>query len=243
MNRVVYFTGCFSNYYNPEIAKALVFVMEKNGIDVIVPEQVCCGMPMMANANLKGTKKNFEKIVHLLFLASEKKYPILTTCPTCNIMLKKEGKAFFPSEEASYVSQNVYDSSEFVVMLESLGRLNKNFGSLKLNVLYHNPCHLKIQNIEATLKILEFIPGINVLATNRDCCGMGGSFGMKRKNFSVSYAVASKVWKMVEELRPDAVVTECGGCGLQISAKNNIKVYHPMVLLRMAYTEASKEAV
>jgi glycerol-3-phosphate dehydrogenase subunit C len=71
---------------------------------------------------------------------------------------------------------------------------------------------------------------------------MGGSFGMKRKNYPISYAIGSKVWKMVEELKPDAVITECGGCGLQISSKTGIRIYHPIVLVKMAYSVASKEA-
>lgn len=236
MDKVVYFTGCFSNYYDPEISKAFLWVMEKNGIDVIVPDQACCGMPMMANANLKGAKKNFQKIVRSLFEASEKIYPIVTTCPSCNIMLKKEGKAFFPSEEANYISERVFDSSQFIMYLDSQKRLNKDFGRIEIRVLYHNPCHLKVQNMEDTLKLLKMIPGIHVLGINRDCCGMAGSFGMKRGNYSFSYLIGSKVWRMVEELKVDAVVTECGGCGLQISSKNKIRIYHPMVLLKMAYS-------
>ncbi|MCX7857248.1 MAG: heterodisulfide reductase-related iron-sulfur binding cluster [Deltaproteobacteria bacterium] len=242
MDKVVYFTGCFSNYYDPEISKSLVYVMEKNGIEVIVPGQLCCGMPMMANANFKGAKRNYTKIVRSLYEASKGTYPIVTTCPSCNMMLKKEGKAFFPSEEAEYVSQNIYDSSEFIVLLDLNNKLNKDFGRLELKVLYHNPCHLKVQNIEATLYVLKLIPGIQVLGINRDCCGMGGSFGMKKKNYPISSAIGKKIWKMVEDLKPDGVVTECGGCGLQISSKTPIQIYHPMVLIKMAYSAAAQEA-
>ncbi|MCS7280104.1 MAG: heterodisulfide reductase-related iron-sulfur binding cluster [Desulfobacterota bacterium] len=242
MDKVVYFTGCFSNYYDPEIAKSFVTVMEINEIEVLVPEQVCCGMPIMANANYKGAKRNFEKIVRSLFKASEGKYPIVTTCPSCNMMLKKEGKTFFPSAEANYVSSMIYDSSEFVMNLDLKRKLNRFFGRLELKVLYHNPCHLKVQNIDATIYVLKLIPGIEVIGINRDCCGLGGSFGMKRKNYPISYAIGTKIWRMVEELKPDAVVTECGGCGLQISSKRPVKIYHPMVLLNMAYSAASHEA-
>jgi len=242
MDKVVYFTGCFANYYDPEIPKAFLYVMQKNGIDVIIPHQICCGMPMMANGNYKGAKKNFQKIMEFLYKASELKYPIVTTCPSCNMMLKKEGKAFFPSDEADYISQRIYDASEFLAFLDADNRLDKNFGRIDLKVLYHNPCHLKVQNIGATLHMLGLIPGIEVLGKNRDCCGMGGSFGMKRKNYPISYAIGSKVWKMVEELKPDAVITECGGCGLQISSKTGIRIYHPIVLVKMAYSVASKEA-
>lgn len=233
---VVYFTGCFANYYNPEIGKAFVEVMERNQVRVFVAEQICCGMPIMANANYLKAKKNYEKIIKELYGMSEGKYPIVTTCPSCNMMLKKEGKAFFPLEEADYVSKNLYDSSEFLILLDSRGKLTREFGRLDLKVVYHNPCHLKVQNIDATVKLLSMVPGIELLGINRDCCGLGGSFGMKTKNYEISRKIAYKTWKMVEDLKVDAVITECGGCGLQISSKGGIKIYHPMELIRMAYS-------
>ena len=52
--KIVYFSGCYANYYDPQIGKAFVEVMETNGIEVLVAEQKCCGMPMMSNGNTKG---------------------------------------------------------------------------------------------------------------------------------------------------------------------------------------------
>ena len=51
-NKVVYYTGCWANYYGPEIGQAFVEVMRENGFEVLVPEQKCCGMPMMAKGEI-----------------------------------------------------------------------------------------------------------------------------------------------------------------------------------------------
>ena len=57
--KIVYYPGCFSNYYDPEIGKSLINIMEMNGIEVLIHEQICCGMPMMSNGNIEGARKNF----------------------------------------------------------------------------------------------------------------------------------------------------------------------------------------
>jgi glycerol-3-phosphate dehydrogenase subunit C len=46
---VVYYHGCATMYYEPFIGKAAVAVFEHNGYEVIVPEQNCCGLPLLSN--------------------------------------------------------------------------------------------------------------------------------------------------------------------------------------------------
>lgn len=235
-DRVVYFTGCFSNYYDPEIGIALVEIMERNSIEVIVPEQKCCGMPMMANGNLEGARKNFNFNVKNLTEAASSKYKIITTCPSCNMMLKREGLPFFDSDNARSVSKNIYDASEYLLELYKKGKLDINFYEMHIKVFYHNPCHLKVQNIiEAPLKLLKLIPGLEIVKVNTSCCGMGGSYGMKKQNFDRSQGIAKKIWEDVKASQADILVTECGGCGLQIRAGTGIKVLHPLILLNRAY--------
>jgi glycerol-3-phosphate dehydrogenase subunit C len=233
---LVYFHGCFANYYEPEMGKSLVEVMERNGFDVIAPEQKCCGMPMMANSNRPGAKKNFDFNVKSLARAAAPGYDIITTCPSCNEMLRREGTHLFDSEEARFVSSRMYDASEYLVRLHREGRLNTNFGEIKLKVFYHNPCHLKVQGLtEESLTLLKLIPGIDVVGTNMNCCGMGGSYGMKKINFDRSSSIAGKVWVEAKASGAQVAVTECGGCGLQIQAGTGLRIIHPIVLLNQAY--------
>ena len=107
---VVYFSGCYANYYDPRIGQAFVEVMQTNDIDVLVAEPKCCGMPMMSNGNLKGAKRNFDEIVHSLSQMAAPGLDIVTTCPSCSLMLKKEGLPFFDSEEARFVSSRVVNA-------------------------------------------------------------------------------------------------------------------------------------
>ena len=47
---VVYFHGCSANYYEQHVADAAVAILKRNGFETIIPEQVCCGLPMISNA-------------------------------------------------------------------------------------------------------------------------------------------------------------------------------------------------
>ncbi len=235
-DKVVYFHGCFANYYSPDMGRSLVEVMERNGFGVIAPEQKCCGMPMMANSNRAGAKRNFDFNVKSLAAAAAPGYDIITTCPSCNEMLRREGAHLFDSAEARFVAERIYDASEYLVRLHRAGKLDIRFRELKLKIFYHNPCHLKVQNLtEESLTLLKLIPGIEVAGVNMNCCGMGGSYGMKKVNYERSTAIAGKVWTEVKASGADIVVTECGGCGLQIQAGTGMKIVHPMMLLNKAY--------
>jgi len=233
--KVIYYAGCFANYYDPEVGKALIKILRRSGIEVILPEQKCCGMPMLANGNLKGARENIEYNLKSLTRAASPDHDILTTCPSCNLMLRKECLAFFESEEARFVSSHVYDAGEYLLRLHRQGRLNLDLREMPLRVFYHNPCHLKVQNLtREPVELLKLIPALVVSGVNTSCCGMGGSYGMKKANYDLSVAIAEKVWREVKAASADLVVTECGGCKLQIESGTGAKVVHPLVLLDQA---------
>ena len=235
--KVVYFAGCYANYFDPQIGVALVEVMETNGIEVLVAEPKCCGIPMMSNGDIEGAKKNFNEIVQFLSDMAAPGLDIITTCPSCNLMLKKEGLPFFDSEEARFVSSRVLNAPEYLVRLLRQGRLDTMFGQTPLKVLYHNPCHLKVQGIrKEPVALLELIPGIRVCKVVDSCCGMGGSYGMKAAHYDLSVKIARKLWGEIEDAEVDAVATECGTCMLQIEARQDTKkAVHPIVLINDAY--------
>ena len=240
--KVVYFSGCYANYYDPRIGEAFVEVMETNGIEVLPVEQKCCGMPMMSNGNIKGAKKNFNEIVQSLADLAASGLDIITTCPSCSLMLKKEGLPFFDSAEARFVSSRVLNAPEYLVRLLHQGRLDTMLGQTPLKVMYHNPCHLKVQGIrKEPVTLLELIPGIRVSKVVDSCCGMGGSYGMKAAHYDLSVKIARKLWEEIEDADVDAVATECGTCMLQIEARQDTKkAIHPIVLFNDAYKNISR---
>ena len=242
--KVVYFSGCYANYFDPQIGVAFVEVMETNGIEVLVAEQKCCGIPMMSNGDIEGAKKNFNEMVRSLSDMAAPDLDIITTCPSCNLMLKKEGLSFFASEEARSVSNRVLDAPEYLNRLFRQGKLDTRFEETPLRVMYHNPCHLKVQGIRReTVTLLELIPGIGVTKVVDSCCGMGGSYGMKAAHYDMSVQIARKLWEEIEDASVDCVATECGTCMLQIEARQKAKkAVHPVVLMNDAYVKVDETA-
>ena len=87
--KVAYFSGCTAKYFFPDVAKAVVEVFERNGVEVYYPEQKCCGMPPLLegdrNLTLEFARFNVERLAEVV----EKGYDIVCSCPTCGYMLKK----------------------------------------------------------------------------------------------------------------------------------------------------------
>lgn len=98
--KVAYFAGCTANYLFPEVPKAAVAVLQKNGVEVYCPEQKCCGMPSLLEGD-RQTTLNFVRLnMQHLSAAVSDGYDIVCSCPTCGFMLRevlKEG-AYFSAE-------------------------------------------------------------------------------------------------------------------------------------------------
>ena len=235
--RVAYYSGCFANYYYPEVGEAMVKVLEKNGIKVMVPDQVCCGLPMMAKGNTKGAYQNLEHNTRTLSQAVSEGYIIITTCSSCSLFMKRDYPLWMRgSQLAKQVSQNLYHFSEYLLLLHDRGELDTDFRPITQTVFYHTPCHLRAQETgDATVKLLQLIPGITIKHISTECCGMGGAYGYEKVNYELSKEIASKLYSEIKENPTDRIVTDCGGCKLQIEAGTARKVDHPIILVKEAY--------
>jgi glycerol-3-phosphate dehydrogenase subunit C len=108
--KVAYFAGCTAQYLFPEVAKAAVEVMERNGMTVYIPEQKCCGMPSLLEGDRAFTAElaafNLEKLGEVV----DEGYDIACSCPTCGYMLK------------NVLSEGAYFSRDYLAMLKKLQR-------------------------------------------------------------------------------------------------------------------------
>jgi len=234
--KVAYYTGCFANYYYPQVGEATVEVLHQSGIEVIVPEQVCCALPMMAKGNLKGAYENMEYNTQVLSRLVLDGYALITTCSSCGLFIKQDYPRLLGTEAAKQVAQGLYHITEYLLKLHERGRLNTDFRLMYQTVFYHTPCHLRAQQIgRPTVKLLWLIPGITVKKISEECCGMGGAYGYETVNYELSKEIASKLYSEIKENPTDRIVTDCGGCKLQIKAGTTVKVDHPIILVKEAY--------
>jgi glycerol-3-phosphate dehydrogenase subunit C len=234
--KVAYYSGCFANYYYPEVGEATVEVLRKNGIEVIVPDQVCCGLPMIAKGNTRGVYKNLEDNTRILSQAVSDGYALVTTCSSCSLFIKQDYPRLLNSEAARQVAQNLYHITEYLLKLHERGELNTDFGYITQTVFYHTPCHLRAQEIGSpSVRVLELIPGTVIKQVSTECCGMGGAYGYEKVNYELSKKIADKLYREIKENPTDRIVTDCGGCKLQIEAVTGRQVDHPIILVKEAY--------
>ena len=175
--KVAYFAGCTARYFFPEVAVAAVQVLEHNNIEVMVPEQHCCGMPAMLEGDRQLALKYAGQNMASLSEAVEEGYEIVCSCPTCGYMLKRiwrlgadmalsetyplriqsrhlnevlrEKGAFsaLSQERRIRISENTSDMGEYLTTLHRSGGLETKFRPFKAKAAYYPPCHLREQRV------------------------------------------------------------------------------------------------
>jgi FAD/FMN-containing dehydrogenase/Fe-S oxidoreductase len=240
--KVAIFHGCFANYTeNRDIAIAHVQVLEKNGIEVVVPKgQNCCGIPLLSNGLGQVAQKKGRNNAKIFAEYVNKGYDVVTQCSSCYATLKDElHETLVGNEESKLVRDNTYLFTEYILKLQEEGILNTDFnGSMKKGIRlgYHEPCHLISTGKKGTsVKMLQQLENIDVTPLKTECCGQLGSWAFKNKNYKYGQIVAER--SLYPEANRDdieALVTDCPTCKLQLLNVDK-EIYHPTQVLRDAY--------
>jgi glycerol-3-phosphate dehydrogenase subunit C len=93
-NGVAYFAGCTAGYLFPQVARSAVTVLQRSGVDVVVPPQQCCGMPTLVEGDGRTTLTRARANLETLLELRRKGYVPVSSCPTCGFLVKvlmKEG--------------------------------------------------------------------------------------------------------------------------------------------------------
>jgi Fe-S oxidoreductase len=105
-----------------------------------------------------------------------------------------------------------------------------------LRIGYHQPCHLKAQQIgNPGLDLLLEIPGVEVIDLAAGCCGMAGTFGMKAGTYDFSLQIGRPLFERIAEVSPDLVASECSTCRMQLTQATGLETVHPATLLAESY--------
>jgi len=235
--RVGYFYGCFTNISEVDVGKAVVRVLEENGIQVVVPEQDCCGIPMLGSGDLKSARAIARKNLASLKAAIDSGMDIVYSSSSCGYMIRHEYANLFGLPGAEDVSEKTHDICEYLMTLNEKGSL-KRPSEIRRRLVYFAPCHVRAAGMGLpALDLMRLIPGIQVEPIDEGCCGLGGLYGYKKEKYEISMEIGKDLADQLLELRADAVVTDCEGCRLQIRHLTGMRVVHPIQVLRDAYPE------
>ncbi len=231
--KVALFPGCYVELFDPQAGLDLVWALNRAGWEVLSPSEfVCCGVPMLANGFARDAGQNADRNLAAMRSLAERGIPILTGCPSCELMFREELPLFFP-EKFEGKRPLVRDAQEFLLdEARSRGfRIDFPRGK-RVKVLYHAPCHLRALGIGLPgLELLRDF-GVEAVPANAGCCGISGSYGFKKEKYEISRKVGSALFDAVKESGAPLVATECGTCRLQIEGATSVPAVHPVSVLR-----------
>jgi len=232
--KVALFYTCTVNYNEPEIGKSAVAVFQKNRIECVIPDQQCCGLPFLDGGLVDRARKKIESNVAALNRFVQQGYKIVVPSASCSYMLKQEYPRFLPTAESKLVAENTYDLSEYLVSVHERGKLDLGFSQEIGKVRYHQPCHLKAQNIGfKAQQLMQLIPGADV--SRMQCCsGHDGSWSVKKENFEASMKVGKPLFKFLKT-EGACTVTDCPLSAIQVLQGTGKKPVHPIVVMARAY--------
>ena len=238
--QVVLFPTCYGEYNFPEVPRAAVQVLERNGFEVIVPSELtCCGMPNLDGGDLDAARAKMRHNVELLAPFVSRGLPIVVPGPTCGYTMKKEWPVYLATEEAKLVASKTFDLMEFLDGLRREKKLDKNFKRGLGRVAYHAACHLRAQKIAIPgARVLALLPDTDVRIIER-CSAVDGTWGMKAKYYDEGVRYAQRLVSAIEDEQPDegelSVVTDCSLAALRVLKENGRNARHPIVALADAY--------
>jgi glycerol-3-phosphate dehydrogenase subunit C len=153
-------------------------------------------------------------------------------------MLKREAQEILGVEDDDLkaVSEATYDLCEFLLGLHERGELRTDFRPLPMTVPYHAPCQQQGHGIgKPALDLLALIPDLRVIELNAACCGIAGTYGLKKEKYEISMAVGERLFRDVKDAGAEIAACDSETCRWQIAHGTGVRAVHPVELLYRAY--------
>ncbi|HOA89809.1 MAG TPA: anaerobic glycerol-3-phosphate dehydrogenase subunit C [Propioniciclava tarda] len=234
---VVFFHGCAGGYFEVEAAKCAIEVLEHLGYDVIVPEQGCCGLAEQSNGLFEQASASVRSLVAQLRKPGAE-LPIVSVAGSCGGMLKHEAHEILGLDDPDLldVGARTRDISEFLMELHDAGDLPTDFAPIPLRVPYHQPCQVRSQGMGMpAADLLRLIPELEVVESNAVCCGIAGTYGLKKEKYEIAQAVGKPLFDMVLEFNQGVAACDTETCRWQIAKSTGVQTIHPIQLVHQAY--------
>jgi glycerol-3-phosphate dehydrogenase subunit C len=239
VRKVVYFHGCSTEYYEPRVGQAVIDVLERNGFEVIVPPQKCCGLPLLSNGEFGPAQELYEANIRNLVPYVKQGYVIVGTSTSCTLTLIEEAPELlgYSSPDAALIQANTYDFNDFLMQLHAAGQLDvRDLRDIPLTLVYHMPCQYKAHRIgRPGSELLHLIPGLNVVESEATCCGMAGTYGYKSEKRQIAIDVGQPLFNLVNQVDGPVVICESETCRWHITGVTKTPSVHPVEILAAAY--------
>jgi glycolate oxidase iron-sulfur subunit len=244
--RVALLTGCVQRVISPQINDATIDILNRHGVEVIVPKQVdCCGSLNHHLGKEDLAHKSFINNINSWFNWYEEKNldAILVTTSGCGTTLKDYGYIFrdHPDKElrkkAKMVSSLAKDVTEYLGKNIKLNYMKKD---KKFKIAYHSACSMQHgQKIHQQPMDLLKKTGNEIveIPDGHLCCGSAGTYNLLQDEMATE--LLKRKVSNIDKVKPDFISTGNIGCMTQISSGTQIPIVHTIEILNW-YTGGEK---
>jgi len=224
------FITCIIDTFYPEIGEAVLSVLERAGVQVIVPkDQTCCGQPAF-NAGMRSQAR--QMAIQTIGTFEANAGAVVVPSGSCAAMLRHGYLELFAEDEtwlprAKALAARTYELTEYLVDTLGVTDLGARYPG---PLTYHSSCHLLRElgvdhQPKALLgkvleaNIAESQPSVliqnNPLPHADECCGFGGVFSVEYPH--VSAAMLERKIANIESTGASSVVVCDAGCLMHIN--------------------------
>lgn len=244
--QVAYFHGCYVNYNNPALGKALVTLLNAAGIGIrLLDRERCCGVAKIANRLINEAVRDASINLRAMRKAlTDGAEAVIATSSTCCFTMRDEYPHVLGLDNSDIRSSLTLATAWLARMIEK-GDIRLVFrDDYHRRIAYHTPCHMQRMGFtQYSIDLLSSIPGVDLITLDSNCCGIAGTYGFKKENYTTSQAIGSALFDQIERVTPDFVATDCETCKWQIEMSSSFKVKHPVeVLVEALDIEATRRA-
>ncbi len=236
--RVAFFHGCGTNYYEPRLGQMTVALLEHNGVSVEVPKQDCCGLPLQSNGLFDDARRTVRRLARRLAPYARDGMDIVGTSTSCTLMLKREALEILElgdDPDLALVSSRVFDICEYLLAMHERGELRGGFRPLPETVSYHAPCQQQGHGIgKPALDLMALVPELRVLETGAACCGVAGTYGLKKEKYEIAMDVGAGLFAEIADASPEHAVCDSETCRWHIEQATGVRTVHPVEVLHRA---------
>ncbi|PYY15848.1 MAG: hypothetical protein DMG60_16515 [Acidobacteria bacterium] len=240
--RVALHAGCIANVAFSELNRATIRVLNKNGVEVWVPEgQNCCGA-LQAHAGYRTEARKLAR-QNIAAMLDDRFDAIVTNAAGCGSTLKEYGDLLREDGQHSTAEKFAAKVKDVTEFLQQLG-LRKPAKKIEIKATYQDPCHLahgqKIRSAPREL-LREIGLRLEEMPHPDQCCGSAGSYNVTQNDLSMK--ILDEKMKDIAHTSAELVVTANVGCMLQLRAGmeragRDVPVKHVVEMLDLCYQSA-----
>ena len=248
--RVALLTGCVQSVISPQINEATIRLLNRHGIEVVVPKSIdCCGSLNYHLGKAELAKETFKKNISVWYNEYLKNGldAIISNTSGCGTTLKDYGFIFKSDKnfkkKAKKISELTKDISEYLNENVKLNFVQNKENSKEYKIAYHSACSMqhgqKVHDIPMNL-IKKTGNEVFNIPDGHLCCGSAGTYNLLQN--SIAKELLKNKILNIKKINPQFIATGNIGCITQISSGTQIPILHTVEVIDW-YTGGPKPTI